>query len=138
MIAGELLHDFPRNGTSVSTEVEGITYMFGMAYRREHDFTRIAIAFDGIDTLVNDTQGIMSLVLQASHKRTDICRPGAHGNIGLLYGINQMQIDHHASIDQLMAGTRPFQRDGNLENGAVRIKTKVQQTMGFRNNFIPC
>ena len=99
------------------TKLNSSADVLGVAHRRKHDAGGVAMFVDHLDTLFEEGQGIVPLILKPSRQGAYVGCPGGHGHVGLIQSVDQMDIHPMAAVHQLFAGPQAFHGYRYLENG---------------------
>ena len=136
IIFGQGFQYFPRHGNRVAAHFNGVAHVFGVAYRREHDFGIRAVIANHFHAFADQFQRVVALVLHPAGQHAHVSGSGGHGHVGLLDGVHQMHIYHHAPVAEHLAGFHTFQRNGNLEHRFGRVKAEFQLAFGIAHDFL--
>ncbi len=77
----------------------------------------------------------MPLVLQPPGQGADEGRPRRHGHVGLVEGVDQVDVDPLPLVGQGLAGAQAFQGHRDLEDRRLGQR-QPQNAMGFGDDFV--
>ncbi len=127
---------FQGNRDRMNPQVDRVSDMLGVPDRGEHHLAAVSIIIHRMYTLLDQTQCIVPLVLQASHQGADIRRTCGHGHVRLLERVDEMHIDLDALVGKPLARLDAFQGHRELENRRLLAQPEPKEASGFLADFI--
>src|SRR5690606_29216151 len=87
------------------------------------------------DTLFDEGQCIVSLILQTAYKRTYVGGASLHSHVCLLQCIDEVNVDEQSLFPEHVAGTHAFKRHRYLEYRLLWIQSEITLASRFVEHF---
>ena len=135
LVVAEALHDAPRHGAHVHAGQQGLLDVLHVADRREHHLGRVVVGADEVDALLEQADGVVALVLQPPGQGAHERGPRGHGHVGLVEGVNEVDVDPVTGRHQRGAGPDALVRHRDLEHRLL-VEGQLQQAGGLGQDLV--